>query len=181
MSVEVTNKHQQFIFSNIWDKGDQIFIKPILYILNHPLFSSACWYNCYDLFANKHFIIIISQSCFLYQRSYQSTSQQPISQHHKDLRPKLFPTWYILYSLFFPVISLTDAPLHLPSCTQHLSIFLPVNVATTSPPQRLMVSISKLSDLNFSSVSISLISGWRSGNDQDWQQPHWARNLHQWL
>ena len=48
------------------------------------------------------------------------------------LRPKLFPTQYILCSLFFLVINLADTLLLLPSCTQHTSRFLLVTLSTTS-------------------------------------------------
>ena len=43
MSVEVTINYDQLIFSNFWDKGDEILVKLILHILNQPVLQYVCW------------------------------------------------------------------------------------------------------------------------------------------
>ena len=130
MAVEVTTKYDQLIFSNIWDKGDQILKD--LYFLSS---ASPCCGAHVDTIAMVHLPI---SSFIIINLSFKNFTSKILSIHFPATsipappRPKLFPTQYILYSLFFLVINLADTPLPLTSCTQHTSRFLLVTGSTTS-------------------------------------------------
>ena len=142
MSVEVTTKYDQLIFAIFWDKGDQIFENLSFIYSVSPLSIQLLRFVC-QLAVDLLFTCFTSNILSIHF-SVTSIPMPP--------RPKLFPTQYILYSLFFPVINLADASLHLTSCTHHTSTFL-VNVSTT-PVWLLMVPVFKLPKLNFCSVSM---------------------------
>ena len=76
----------------------------------------------------------------------------PATSNVTSLRPKLFPVKYILYSLYFLVISLADAPLHLTFSMQHTS-----TLSQQLLQQLLTVPTFKSPNLNFCSVRVVLV------------------------
>ena len=125
MSINAITKYDQLIFSNFWDKGDQII--------------GSCCGPYADIIATTFLLLsnlssLVCHSHILHQRSYQFTSQQPVLQHQ-----------YIIFTIL---------PSHQSSWCTSPSYFLLGNASATFPSQPLMVPTFKLPNLNFFSVLV---------------------------